>query len=204
MSDDFPTFGRPTTATLIDSSSSPSTCSGSRSTIASSRSPLALPMAADSGNRVAEAQLVERHVRGGVGQVVELVHRQQDRSIGAAQVRGDFRVHRVEAFLPVDQQHHEVRLLHRQVHLPADGAVHRVARVGHQAAGIDQPEAPPAPVGGAEMPVARRPGLVGDDGPATADESVEQGGLPHVRAAHDGDGRHAHAGTGAASASVKW
>jgi hypothetical protein len=154
-------------------------------------------------DRIAETQLVERQVGGGVGEVVELVDRQQHRALGPAQLGGDLGVHGVESLFPVHQQHHQVRLFHRELHLVADGPVHRVGGVGHQPPGVHQPEAPPAPFGGAEMPVPRGAGLVGDDRLPPPDETVEQGGLPDVRAPHQGYGRHAHAGTGAASASVK-
>ena len=109
ISDDLPTLGRPTTATLIASSSSSACCSAAAAPrSASSRSPLRLARSpAETRNRVAEPEVVERQCwRGGVGQVVQLVHDQEHRPLGAAQLLGDLRVDRMQAVLAV---HHEAR-----------------------------------------------------------------------------------------------
>ncbi len=92
--DDLPTFGRPTTATRTDSGAI-GMPSGSFSTITSSRSPEFLPFCADTGTRVAGAEIVEL-VEVRRARIVDLVRHEDPRLARVAQDLDDPVVLRVQ------------------------------------------------------------------------------------------------------------
>jgi hypothetical protein len=99
----------------------------------------------------------------------------------------------VRADLGVDDEQHQVRLGDRLPHLLADLDVHRDVLVVGEAARVDQPERAAVPLDAPEVAVARGAGLLAHDGRVLADQPVEEGGLAHVGAAHDGDDGETHA-----------
>ena len=140
---------------------------------------------------------------GAARQVVELVDDQDDWTRGASQLRGDFLVDRIRPFLPVHHEDHEVRLLHRELHLHPDGDIHGVRRTGHQPPGVDQPEVTSPPFGLAKMAIPCRARFIGNDRIATTEEPIEQRGLADVGPPDDRDSGLAHERSGVSSASVK-
>ena len=86
----------------------------------------------------------------------------------------------------VDDEDDDVGLLDGQAGLVLDALLDGVAGVDLQAAGVDDDVAAVVPLGHAVEPVAGRAGAVLDDGPTLADDAVEERGLAHVGAAHDG------------------
>ena len=107
--------------------------------------------------------------------------------VDAAEELGGLLVGRREAGGGVDEEQDHVGLADREPGLLLDLQLDLVGRVDLEAAGVDDDEPPPVPVGVAVHPVARRAGPVLDDRLAAADEAVEQRGLAHVGAADDGD-----------------
>ena len=55
---------------------------------------------------LAQTELVELQVAGALGQVIHLVHHQQNRTARAAQLRGDLLIDRIDPLCPVNNQHH--------------------------------------------------------------------------------------------------
>ncbi len=203
MSDDFPAFGRPTTATSIAGSASLSLGRGQPVNDDVEEIAAPLPHGGAHTVRVAEPELVEIVLGGAALEVVELVYRHDYGAFGVPETIGDRAVHRVDPFGPVHNEDHDIGLGKGKLHLLANGAVHRVVGVGYQPAGIHQPEMTPAPLGVAEVPVPRGAGAVGHDGRPASQDPVEQGGLPRVGPADDGHGRFTHAAAGVCRASAK-
>ena len=131
----------------------------------------------------------------GIVAEVELVHGEEHRALGAAELFGDGLIDRMHSLFAVHQKEDEVRLRQGELHLAADRLVHHLVGVGYQSAGVHQPEVAPAPLGITEMPVPGGAGVLRDDGVTASENPVEQGGLAHVGPAHDGDGGLAHAAT---------
>ncbi len=118
---------------------------------------------------------------------VSLVDHQDGRLAELAQLGPDQLVARHQAVLAVHHEEQEVALLHREEDLAVE-AERIVAR--HQAPGVDQVDAQlGVDLRVAGDAVAGDPGLVVDDRLAPPHQAVEQGGLAHVGAAHDGHGR---------------
>jgi hypothetical protein len=138
--------------------------------------------------RVTGAEIVELvEVRG--LWLVHLVGHQQPGLAAGAQHVGDATVARVQPGARVDHEQQEIRLGDGLLHLPPDLDVHRVLRVLHDAAGIDEPEVAPRPVGSREVPVARGARFVGDDRGVATDDAVEQRRLADVGPPDQGDDR---------------
>ena len=118
--------------------------------------------------RIAEAEPIEIVLRGTPLEIVELVHREHDRSSRLTKPIGDRAVHRIDAFRSIDDEEHEIGLVEGELYLLADRAVHRIVGVGNEPARIHQPEVPPVPLArlrsdgrascpGCDETIARRP-----------------------------------------------
>ncbi len=138
-----------------------------------------------------------------VREVVELVHRQHDGAPRISKTARDVFVDRIESFGAVDEKQDDVGLVHCMLNLRPDGAVHRFLRVGHQTAGVDDPEVAAVPRGVAEMPIARRSRSIRHDRFAAADKTIEQCRLADIRPPHDRYSWLAHAASGSVRASTK-
>ena len=202
MIDDLPAFGRPTTATLIESGDS-SDALRQRLDQLVEEVAASLPHAGRRADRIAEPEAVEVVLRRGALEVVELVHHHQHRALRLAEPLRDGAVDRMQPRLAVHHEQDQVGLVHRGLDLLADRLVHRRVRVGHESAGVHQPELPAVPLALAEVAVARGARLGGHDRLAAALDAVEERGLPHVGTADDGHGGLAHALTSRESASTK-
>ena len=87
----------------------------------------------------------------------------------------------------VDDEQHQIGLLHGGLDLAADLVV-EVAASRHPTAGVDHPERYAEPFGFELLAVAGDAGTVLDDGLLFTEDTVEQGALAHVGAAHDHEG----------------
>ena len=90
----------------------------------------ALPYGGAHPDGIAETQLVEVEVGAGTLQIVQLVHHQDHGATGPPQALGDGLVHRMHARLAVHEEQHDVGFLERELHLPTNGTVHRLVRLG--------------------------------------------------------------------------
>ena len=93
-------------------------------------------------------------------------------------------VGRGSADVGVDDEEHSVGEIDGDLGLGSDGCVD-ASRVGLPAAGVDDREAAPVPLGLVVNPVAGHAGGVFDDGLATTDDAVDERGLAHVRPPDD-------------------
>ena len=125
---------------------------------------------------------------------IDLVHDQQARPIRPSQAARDRRVQVGGAGAAIDHEDHRLSVLDRDLGLPAHPRV--AARRGgrHEAAGVDDQERSPAPLGHGGVTVARDSGPVVHDRPALAQHAIEEGRFADVRATDDGDDRQAHGG----------
>ena len=159
----------------------------------------ALPHRCGHGERIAEAQLIERELARLVGEIVRLVHDQQQRPLRLTEKLGDLEVQRVDPRFDVDHEEQHVAVRDRLLDLRADRAVDRIGRPGDQAPGVHQPEPPAVPLSRREMPVAGHAGLRIDDRLAASDDAIEQRRFSDVGATDDGDGRDTHTPTPSAT-----
>ena len=146
----------------------------------SSRSPVPRPWAARHRLRVAQTEPVELGGQRLVGADVDLVGRDDDRDVRAAQEVGQLGVARAQARARVDDEDGDLRVGQRGLRLAADGVRDRVGVDEVHAAGVDEEEAPAVPLRGHLVAVARDPGALVHDGGARAAEAVDQRGLPDV------------------------
>ena len=135
--------------------------------------------------RLAQAEVPQAVGLGLGALVVDLVGGEDDGLARRPQDAYDGLVGVGDADHRVDHEEHGVGQRHRHLGLGADGLGH-AARVGVPAAGVDHGEGAAVPVGVVVDAVAGDAGTVLDDGLAAADDPVDQGGLAHVGAAHDG------------------
>ena len=110
-----------------------------------------------------------------------------DGQLGAAQQVGDLLVARAHAGAGVDDEHRDLRVGERGLRLLADRAGDRVEVALVHAAGVDEREAPPVPLGGDLVAVARHARALVHDGRARARQAVDERGLADVGIADDGD-----------------
>ena len=87
----------------------------------------------------------------------------------------------------IDHPDQDLRFVNRHSRLFEDIRRNYGVVIGHDAAGIDQGKLRSCPLDPAVDSIARDPRLIADNGAPFADQAVEQRGLPHVRAAHDGN-----------------
>lgn len=144
--------------------------------------------------RLAEAQRPQGGRVGLAALAVDLVGAEHDGLAGPAQQPDDGLVGVGGADLGVDDEDDRVGGLDGVLGLGGDGGVD-TEDVLLPAAGVDDLEAAPGPLGLVGHAVAGDARLVLHDGLAAADDAVHQGRLAHVRAAHDGeDGQRAVSG----------
>ena len=149
---------------------------------------------------MAQAQAVEGLGLGEITLGLDLVHHQEDGLVDAAQFAGDGLVLGGDAGADVDHEDHRVGALHG---LPRDRrdrfVEHALVAEGNDAAGVDQHEPAPVPIGGMHVLVAGHTRLGRDHGLTLADDPVEERGLAHVRPSDDGHHGQAHAARSAAT-----
>ena len=117
-----------------------------------------------------------------LGEVVRLVRHQQHGLLGAAELVRDLVVEVGDAILHVDDEEDDVGLVHGYLHLLIDLALEDVLAADDPAACVDDGELVVEPGDLAVLTVARRAGLLADDGAARLRQAVEEGGLPDVGA----------------------
>ena len=112
---------------------------------------------------------------------------------------GDLLVTRHHARPPVDDQHQQVSVGNGPVAPLQHELVKRVLAGAEHAAGIDQGERHPLPLGRVSDHVASGPGDGRDDGAPRTRQAVEQRGLADIWTAnqHDGGQRFGHGGSSA-------
>ncbi len=190
--DDFPTFGRPTTATRKRRFA---LGLGMRQPRDDSVEQIARPLAVDRRHREDHvgAELVEL-VKVGRARIVHLVGDEHPRLAAncAAAPRRDDRsdAGRLRASTTNKQK---IRFPDRFVDLAADLPVHWRARIVGDAAGVDEPEWTPCPLRLSEVPIARRAGLLRHDRGVVLDDAVEERGFADVRSADQCHDWNAHA-----------
>src|SRR5262249_42570461 len=135
-----------------------------------------------------------------VSWVVDLVRDEHPRLARVAQQLRDVVIAWMQAYSRVDDEQQQIRFADRFIDLATNLDVHRHARIIGNAAGIDEPERTPGPVGLGKMAVARGARFFGDDRAVVADDPVEQRRLADVGPADErDDGNRAHAATGSPS-----
>ena len=187
---DLPTFGRPTSATRRGPPSRLAVRGGVGQLGQDRIEQIAGAAAVQAADRVRLPQ-PERPGLGRIGLaalVVDLGHRQDDRTLGPAQRPGHHQVGLGRAGAGVDDEQHQVGGGHRLLGLPRH---HRLQSGGIRfpAAGVDQGEPPAAPFGVVGDPVPGHPGDVLHHRFASAEDPVHQGRLADVGPAdhgHDG------------------
>ena len=188
-SEDLPTFGRPMTASRTRSSSSAVDRLVGRKQL---DEPVEQVAGAEAlrgrdGHRVAEPEPVEVVREREVARRVDLVRDEHDGHVAAAQEVGDLLVARPHAGTRVDDEHRDLRVGQRGARLVLDRDGERVLVVEVHAAGVDQRERAPVPVGLELLAVARDARALVHDRLARLGEAVHQRRLAHVGVADDGD-----------------
>ena len=134
---------------------------------------------------LAESQAVELigviHLLAGV----DLVDAQDDRLAAAAQHVGDFGIVVGDAGGCLHHEQDDIGLIDGDDDLLADFFLERVVRSGRPSAGIHYGKLGSAPVTFAVMAVAGDARGLVDDGLTHPDQTVEEGGLAHIRASDD-------------------
>ena len=118
--------------------------------------------------------------------VVDFIDREDQRLAEALQQAGKVDVGGSKFGAGIDDHHDDVGFFERDLGLTEDFGGNEGFVVGHDAAGIDDANAFAGPLGIAVEAIASDPGLIADDGAALPDKAVEERGLPHVRAANNG------------------
>ena len=147
------------------------------------------------GDGISQAQVVELVViRVGDSGGVHLVDSQDD-GLAAAQQHGrHLLIGGGKAGLDIRQEDDDVGVVNGDLGLIPHKGQDLIIRAGLDAAGVDEGERPAVPV---RLPVDAVPGDAGGilhDGKALADELVEEHGLAHIGAAHDGHDGLGHDG----------
>ena len=147
------------------------------------------------GDGVAQTQvvkLIELRVGGAGG--VHLVHCQNDGLFGPLQHSRHLLVGGGHTGFDVRHQDDDRGVVDGDLGLLAHEGQDLVIRIGLDAAGVHQGELPAVPVGLAVNTVPGDAGGVLHNGKTPPDDFVEQHGLAHVGAAHDGDQGLGHRG----------
>ncbi len=148
------------------------------------------------GDEVAEAEAVEVVELPVVHRHVELVDRDGDAPLPIpglellAEALRDLHVGGGEALAAVDHEDDVLGGGHRDLDLAGDRLGEAFLVLEADAAGVDQLERLPVVADHGGDAVARHAGLVVDQGNLLAGKAVEEGRLPHVGAADDGDSSH--------------
>ena len=147
------------------------------------------PVRGGKRQHLAQPKLVKlRQIRAAAAQPLGLVRAQHAGLAELAQIFGNLVVLRREARAHIHQKNHHIGFRHGLPRLPRHFAVNAaLVRLRLKAASVNgDKRAPPQPPS-AVVPVARQPRKVGNDGVPAAREAVEQRGLAHIRAPHEGD-----------------
>ena len=140
------------------------------------------------GDGIAQAQVVELiDVRVGHAHLIHLVHRQHHRLAGAQQHVSHLLVGGGQAGLDVAQEHDHRGVVDGDLRLLAHEGQDLAVGGGLDAAGVYQIELPVPPLRLGVQPVTGDAGGVLHDGQPLAHQLIEQHGLAHVGAAHDGN-----------------
>ena len=138
--------------------------------------------------RLAQPQFEEFRRHPGARHTLGLVHQQQYRLAGLAQLFGDDCILRRAAGASVDQEQHHIGFVHRLAallgHLEHDaflGDRLQSAGIHHQKGPVTDP-APPV------MAVPGQPGQVCDQRVTAARKAIEQGGFAHIRTTDQNNG----------------
>ncbi len=189
ISVDFPTLGRPTTATrmrLLALGSSVVSLGRLRKPVERGLHQRfdALAVRGRNQPRLAQSEFVK--LRSGLlGEPFGFVDGQYDRSAGDAQPLGNALVLAGQSFARVQNENHDIafgnRLLGLRCHFPHDA----LGIDGLEAAGIDGNVITRADAAFTVMPVAGEPGKIGDQCSARARQPIEQCRLADIRTADD-------------------
>ena len=147
------------------------------------------------GVRVAQAQAVELPQGAFVAGVVELVDRQEDGGLGALEHAGDALVFLGHAGAAVNEEDDGVGLVAGGESLRGDGLLEAVCVADGDAAGVDEHEVGAVPVGLVVGAVAGDAAHLVHDGVCSLADAVDESGLAHVGAAHDGNDWQGHEGS---------
>ena len=148
-------------------------------------------MGGGNGQRFAQTQLMEFCGHACPLHPFRLVHQQQKRAPALAQLHRDDAVVRGQAVAPIDDEQHQIGLVHRLPrlfrHFVQDAFLdHRL-----QTAGVNHQKGTFADAAATVMAVARQPRLVCHQRIATAREAVKQRGFTHVGTADENQsGQH--------------
>src|SRR5262245_19978702 len=113
-------------------------------------------------------------------------------------------VARMQPHFRVDDEQKKVRFADCLIDLSPNLDVHRQARIVSNAAGVDEPECLPRPVGLGEVAVASRPRFLGHNRGVVPDDAVEQLGFSDVRTTNQCNDGNAHAAASATRGSPSW
>jgi hypothetical protein len=154
------------------------------------------PLALDGRDRdrLAEAEFVKLGARDLGPAVLDLVGGRDDRLVGPAELVGNIGIGTRRAGLGVQHEDDHVGLADRLLGLLDDLVDVAAVDLLPDAAGVDNREVAPIPIGLAIEPIAGRPGHVVGHRSSLADQAIEEGRLADVGAADDGDDRVGHGG----------
>ena len=96
----------------------------------------------------------------------------------------------------VDDEQQKIRFADGLLDLSSDLDIHRLLWIVRDAAGVDEPERPPVPIGARKVPVAGRTRLLRDDRRLAPDNAIEERGFSDVRPSeksNNGDAGRTHA-----------
>jgi hypothetical protein len=150
------------------------------------------------GDRIAQPQLVEFVDRLAARGAICLVCHQDSGLVSAAQEIRHFLIPRIQAAAGIDHEDDDVSLADGHMGLVAGGHGDLGSRLGFhltvvlQPSGVDKGELDAAPIGRAVDPVASGARLVLHDGPALADQAIEQRRFANVRPAYNSHNRFCH------------
>ncbi len=146
-----------------------------------------LPVGRGDGQDLAQTQLVELGQLRALAHALGLVAHEQAGFAEAPQVVGDVVVLGRQARACIHDEDDDVRFRDGLLGLLGHLAVDARRGIGLEASGIDDDVFVLAQLAVAVVPITREAREIGDDGVARFREPVEQGGLAHVGAAHQGD-----------------
>ncbi|OQC00684.1 MAG: hypothetical protein BWX80_03408 [Candidatus Hydrogenedentes bacterium ADurb.Bin101] len=127
--------------------------------------------------------------------VVQFIHRQHDRFAAALEGLAYGAVGPGDFLLPVQHENNHASLLYRLLHLGLHFAGDFIHGYLDDAACVHQAESSPVPRGLVDETVPGDAFHIMYDGALLADNTVEQRGLAHIRAAHYGHHRQAFLGS---------
>ena len=143
------------------------------------------------GDGIAQTQVVE-FIDVRTLALVHLVHRQHHWLAAPLKHGGHLLIGGGHAGLDVAEEHDDRGVVNGDLGLRTHEGKDLIIRPRLDAAGVDEGELPALPVALPVDPVAGHAGGVLHNGQPPADDLIEQHGLAHIGAAHDGDDRFRH------------